>query len=83
MRGRRDEGGAERPEYDGMGLGLFIAKTLLERTGAKLNFFNAADPFLSEDERPVRSGAVVELTWPRSVIDAGILGALGDNQPIS
>ena len=83
MRGRSDEGGAERPEYDGMGLGLFIAKTLLERTGAKLSFFNAADPFLTEDERPVRSGAVVELTWPRSVIDAGILGALGDNQPIS
>ena len=31
---------AERPGYEGMGLGLFIAKTLLERTGARLRFGN-------------------------------------------
>ena len=32
-----------RPEYEGMGLGLFIAKTLLERSGADLTFTNGAD----------------------------------------
>jgi len=31
---------AERPAYEGMGLGLFIAKTLLERSGARLAFDN-------------------------------------------
>ena len=29
-----------RPGYEGMGLGLFIAKTLLERSGARLSFKN-------------------------------------------
>jgi len=37
-----------------MGLGTFIAKTLLERTGAKVNFSN----------RP-EGGARVTVTWPR------------------
>ena len=80
MRGKRSETSVERPEYDSMGLGLFIAKTLLERTGASLSFFNAADPFLSEDEHPARSGAVVEVTWPRREIEADRMGALGENQ---
>ena len=31
-----------RPEYEGMGLGLFIAKTLLERSGAELRFSNGS-----------------------------------------
>ncbi|NBO21253.1 MAG: sensor histidine kinase, partial [Rhodobacteraceae bacterium] len=42
LRLRRDPAARpERPEYEGMGLGLFIAKTLLERTGADLSFANA------------------------------------------
>ncbi|MCU9848056.1 ActS/PrrB/RegB family redox-sensitive histidine kinase [Defluviimonas sp. WL0024] len=82
MRHRRDEIRAQRPEYDGMGLGLFIAKTLLERTGARLRFANGADPFLSEDERPARSGAVIEVTWPRSRIEAARSGGLGENRRI-
>lgn len=61
---------AKRPEYEGMGLGLFIAKTLLERTGAELTFANASDPFLAPDERPERCGAVVEVVWPRAAITA-------------
>jgi two-component system sensor histidine kinase RegB len=41
----------------GLGLGLFIAKTLLERSGAKLSFKNQALPL---------QGAVVTVTWSRS-----------------
>lgn len=84
VRSRRDERSAGiRPGYEGMGLGLFIAKTLLERTGAELHFANAADPFLSPDERPDRCGAIVELIWPLWAIAAPKAGALGANLPIS
>ena len=69
-----------RKDYEGMGLGLFIAKTLLERTGAELTFANAADPFLSPDERPERCGAVVEVKWPLSSIRAPIDLVVGLNQ---
>ncbi len=70
-----------RPEYEGMGLGLFIAKTLLERTGADLTFANAADPFLLPGERPERCGAVVEVTWPRSALLAPPDMVQGENLP--
>ncbi|MCB1496414.1 MAG: ActS/PrrB/RegB family redox-sensitive histidine kinase [Bauldia sp.] len=45
----------------GLGLGLFIAKTILERTGARLTMANR--------ERPER-GAIVRITWPRALFDA-------------
>jgi two-component system sensor histidine kinase RegB len=48
--------GAERG--GGLGLGLFIAKTLLERSGATLTFRNASGP---------GEGAVVEVSWPRAL----------------
>ncbi|MDZ4312246.1 MAG: ActS/PrrB/RegB family redox-sensitive histidine kinase [Cypionkella sp.] len=81
VRSRRDEQDLDRrPEYEGMGLGLFIAKTLLERTGAELSFANAADPFLSPEERPARSGAIVEVTWQAADIVAETAGGLGENQ---
>ncbi len=64
-----------RPEYDGMGLGLFIAKTLLERTGARLNFANAQD---GRDG----TGAVVIVEWSRSDIEAIETGGLGENRQI-
>ena len=70
-----------RPGYEGMGLGLFIAKTLLERTGAKLTFANAADPFLNPQERPARSGAVVEVCWPAADLLAPGNLTHGENQP--
>ena len=44
----------------GLGLGIFIAKTLLERTGAKLAFENAG----------TTGGARVRVLWPRKAIDA-------------
>ncbi len=60
----------DRRGYDGMGLGLFIAKTLLERTGAHLTFANS--------ER----GAVVSVSWPRERIEASSRGRLGENPEI-
>ncbi|MDO8882768.1 MAG: ActS/PrrB/RegB family redox-sensitive histidine kinase [Pseudotabrizicola sp.] len=73
---------AMRPEYEGMGLGLFIAKTLLERTGAELTFANASDPFLTPSERPERSGAVVEVVWPMARIAQSNEHGLGQNKQI-
>ncbi|MBQ0805414.1 MAG: ActS/PrrB/RegB family redox-sensitive histidine kinase [Sulfitobacter sp.] len=84
MRRRRSQQtSAERPEYEGMGLGLFIAKTLLERSGAELSFANGSDRASRADRR--RLGAVVEVVWPRRKIDA-VWGETqipqGENMPI-
>ncbi len=72
----------QRPDYEGMGLGLFIAKTLLERSGAGLSFANGADPFLKRTEQPDRFGAIVEVRWPRRAIVAPDTDALGPNRPL-
>ncbi len=45
----------------GLGLGLFIAKTLLERSGATVEFANT--------ERSDVTGAVVTIRWARAEID--------------
>lgn len=85
MRRRRATPDKQRPEYEGMGLGLFIAKTLLERSGAELSFANGGDPFLGVDDQPEKCGAIVEVTWPRRKIDARTGDTpvpLGSNQPI-
>ena len=71
-----------RPEYEGMGLGLFIAKTLLERSGADLTFANGADATGAEALDAARSGALVEVTWPRKAFEVPDTPALGENQPI-
>lgn len=73
-----------RPEYEGMGLGLFIAKTLLERSGAELSFANGSDPYRTRGPSKERRGAIVEVIWPRSKIvsTAGTEGdPFGVNQP--
>jgi len=75
----------QRPEYEGMGLGLFIAKTLLERSGAEITFANGSDPFLVGDERPLRCGAIVEVLWPRSRLEQPEFdphAPLGMNSPL-
>jgi two-component system, sensor histidine kinase RegB len=84
VRARRTETGPEeRPGYEGMGLGLFIAKTLLERSGADLSFANATDPFLTPEDRPERSGAVVEAVWNAAdLVAVPPQGGLGDNPRI-
>ncbi len=71
-----------RPGYEGMGLGLFIAKTLLERSGAELTFANASDPYLAPEDRPERSGAVVTAVWPLADLAVTPGGALGENRQI-
>lgn len=64
-----------------MGLGLFIAKTLLERTGARLGFANGTEPFSANPAQPTRSGAVVTVTWPIQRLAPPEAGPLGENQP--
>lgn len=59
--------GAQRGGYEGMGLGLFIAKTLLERSGARLVFANGGP------------GAVVRVRWPLERIAMNERAPLGDN----
>lgn len=71
-----------RPEYEGMGLGLFIAKTLLERSGAELSFANATDAQSTQPGLAMRSGAIVEVSWPRDKISGKESGPLGENRPI-
>ncbi|SFF70235.1 two-component system, sensor histidine kinase RegB [Roseobacter denitrificans OCh 114] len=56
-----------RPGYEGMGLGLFIAKTLLERSGAELSFANGREESSTQGSG---IGAVVEVKWLRRRIDA-------------
>lgn len=58
----RGPSGDDRADHEagGLGLGLFIAKTLLERTGARLTFGNAESP---------GHGAVVHVAWSRSRIE--------------
>ena len=80
---RKSTASAQRPEYEGMGLGLFIAKTLLERSGATLQFANGTD---ESGTRHGRIGAVVEVRWPRDKIgerQGGPSVGLGDNQHIT
>jgi len=88
VRRRRTESERKaRPEYEGMGLGLFIAKTLLERSGASLSFANGSAQSLSADNRTQsdRRGAIVEVIWPRATIDAQLgenAVPMGVNRPI-
>ncbi len=61
---------SEDGAHDGMGLGFFIAKTLLERSGAHVGVANRKRP---------RSGAVVTVTWQRKDVDAGSKKPAGTN----
>ena len=80
QRNRGRSGGAQRPDYEGMGLGLFIAKTLLERTGARLFFSNGkimsleTNGELAEVTPKKTNGALVEVSWARSALES-------DNDP--
>jgi len=58
----RPGGEAMRSGHVGMGLGFFIAKTLLERTGANVDFRNGR-----------HGGAVITARWRREAIEAPAL----------
>lgn len=47
----------------GLGLGLFIAKTLLERSGAQISFHNRSNP---------GQGAEVRVVWPRAAFAGNV-----------
>jgi two-component system sensor histidine kinase RegB len=53
-------------EVFGLGLGFFIAKTLLERSGARLSLKNQASP---------RHGALVTITWSRADFERPLAAA--------
>ncbi len=55
---RTAEGGTEE-SAGGLGLGFFIAKTLLERTGGELELSNRSPP---------QSGAIIRIRWPRGAL---------------
>lgn len=85
MRKRTQHADPQRPEYEGMGLGLFIAKTLLERSGAELSFANGSDAFTNRSDFSDRKGAFVEVTWPRERLEEDPWAdrkSLGRNVPI-
>jgi two-component system sensor histidine kinase RegB len=58
---RRRNADVTPSEHHGLGLGVFIARTLLERTGAKVSFSNRIFP---------DHGAVVQIGWPRERFEA-------------
>ncbi len=72
MRRRRRTSQSNRPGYEGMGLGLFIAKTLLERSGAVLTFANGGG-------QEGGLGAIVVVEWPRASIEFLNDEGLGEN----
>jgi two-component system, sensor histidine kinase RegB len=56
----RRAGKEPAPEHGGLGLGIFIAKTLLERSGARLRLAN---------RKPPETGAEVTVSWPRQAFE--------------
>jgi two-component system, sensor histidine kinase RegB len=62
---RRPHTDDSQSEHGGLGLGVFIARTLLERTGATVSFTNRIFP---------EHGAVVQIVWPRRDFEASETG---------
>jgi len=90
-RGERSEPDTtDHTGYEGMGLGLFIARTLLQRTGAQVSFANGSDARrrrnAGRDTPPELAhppGAIIELIWPVSALvtpKSVARGPLGRNQ---
>ena len=60
-RGAGRKGRKSGGKVSGMGLGFFIAKTLLERSGAKISLDNRTAP---------EHGAIVRIVWPRGAFES-------------
>lgn len=67
-------GERQRKGSTGLGLGVFIAKTLLERTGATLRFSNQMRGL---------GGACVTISWPRKSIDGDWTYTNSDKKELS
>ncbi|WP_245418329.1 ActS/PrrB/RegB family redox-sensitive histidine kinase [Cohaesibacter intestini] len=79
--GQPDRSAIHRPDTDtilsqglnggGLGLGFFIAKTLLERTGGRVEISNRNGAKKGKKSKKVHknSGAVVDIYWPRAVLE--------------
>ena len=61
-------------EHVGMGLGFFIAKTLLERSGATLELANRPLP---------QGGAVVTVSWPRAKFEHAFQKTAPKREPVA
>ncbi|GJE27708.1 ActS/PrrB/RegB family redox-sensitive histidine kinase [Methylobacterium organophilum] len=61
----REKGAGKDEVGAGLGLGLFIAKTLIERSGAQLALSNATTPG--------SHGAVARISWARPIFERGTL----------
>ena len=68
---RRGHSGRDGQRGGGLGLGFFIAKTLLERSGATVSLENRTAPL---------HGAVVRISWPRSVFEQPVAWQPGDTK---
>jgi two-component system, sensor histidine kinase RegB len=69
-----NEGPDAADEHIGMGLGFFIAKTLLERSGARLELANRPPP---------EGGAVVTVVWPRGKFEQAPEKATAMAEPVA
>lgn len=66
----------DEPRRSGLGLGLFIAKTLIERSGATLTLGNAGGTD--------GGGAVVRIVWPREAFEREVPSATRDTpEPVT
>ncbi|MCT4655700.1 MAG: ActS/PrrB/RegB family redox-sensitive histidine kinase [Cohaesibacter sp.] len=59
----------------GLGLGFFIAKTLLERTGAKVSISNRQKIKKQSDKKSAvktipKTGAIIQIVWTRAELEA-------------
>ena len=61
-RSAADRSDVEEDGGSGLGLGLFIAKTLIERSGAQIHLSNVPPP---------GTGAVARIVWPRQAFERG------------
>ena len=69
----QDERSDDSDEHVGMGLGFFIAKTLLERSGARLELANRPLP---------QGGAVVTVAWPRTKFEHAAPKPIARPEPV-
>lgn len=67
-------GSGDLDEHVGMGLGFFIAKTLLERSGARLELANRILP---------PRGAVVTVVWPRARFEQPLEAGAWQAEPMA